>query len=122
MIAMKILDREISAWLAVVAAVFQVVTSYGFDVDGELQGMITAGVVFVFAVAVAIKAGDGIIALVTGIAVALSSLFAAFGLNWSAETQTLWVGLATVIVGLFVRTQVVAPVGPDVSPPGKLVV
>jgi hypothetical protein len=118
----KIFGREIAFWLAVVAAVFQVATSYGLDVDGHLQGIITAVVVFLFAVVTAIAAHDGIIALATGVLGAAVSLFAAFGLEMSAEHQTLWVGLATLVLGAFTRQNVTAPVGPEVSPSGKLVV
>lgn len=117
----KIFGRELAVWLAVIAAVFQVVTSYGLDLDGHVQGIVTAVVVFVFAVATAIAAHDGIIALATGIATALFSLFAAFGLEMPAEKQTLWLGLITIGLGFFVRTQVGAPVGPEASPKGKLV-
>lgn len=117
----KIFGRELAVWLATIAAVFQVVTSYGLDVNGHVQGIITAVVVFVFAVAVAVQAHDGIIALVTGIATALFSLFTAFGLDFTPEKQTLWLGVITVVLGFFVRTQVTSPIPPTVSPAGKLV-
>ncbi len=117
----KIFGRELAVWLATLAAVFQVVTSYGLDVDGHVQGVITAVVVFVFAVAVAVQAHDGLIALVTGIATALFSLFAAFGLDMPADKQGLVLGAITMVLGFFVRTQVTSPVPASVSPPGKLV-
>lgn len=117
----RIFNRELAVWLATVAAVFQVVTSYGFDASGHVQGIVTAVVVFVFGVYTAVKTGGGIVALVTGIMTALFSLFAAFNLDWTAGKQTFWIAAATAVLGLFVRTQVTAPVGPEVSPPGKLV-
>jgi hypothetical protein len=118
---MKILGRELAVWLALIAGVGQVATSYGLDLDGKVQGIVTAGVVFVFAVAVAIAAGDGIIALASGVVVAAGSLFAAFGLEWTAEHQTHILGLITVVGSFFLRNKIVAPKGPGVSPPGKLV-
>jgi hypothetical protein len=118
----KIFGRELAVWLATLAAVFQVATSFGFNVSGHTQGIVTAVVVFVFAVAVAVHSGDGIIALVTGVVTALFSLFAAFGLNWTADQQGYLIGAITVVLGFFVRTQVTSPVPPAVSPPGKLVV
>lgn len=118
---MRIFGRELAVWLATIAAVFQVVTAYGFDVNGHVQGIVTAAVVFVFGVYTAVRTGDGIIAMATGVATALFSLFAAFNLDWTAHTQSFWVAAITAVLGFFVRTQVVAPVPPAVSPPGKLV-
>jgi hypothetical protein len=118
----KIFGRELAAWLALIAAVIGVLTAFGFNVDSHVQGWVTAGVVFVFAVAAAVALHDGIIALVTGVTTALFSLFAAFGLEWPADKQAYVVGLITVILGFFVRTQATAPVGAEASPSGKLVV
>lgn len=117
----KIFGREQVVWLAVVAAVFQALTSYGFDVSGHVQGIVTAVVVFVFAVANAIHVHDGIVALVVGILNALFALFAAFNLDWTAGHQTLIVGAVTAVLALFVRTQVTSPVTAAVSPAGVLV-
>jgi intracellular septation protein A len=117
----KVFGREQVTILAVVAAVFQVVTSYGFDVNGHVQGYITAVVVFVFAVANAIHVHDGIVALVVGILNALFAVFAAFNLDWTAGHQAYIIGAVTTLLGLFVRQVVVAPVPADVSPAGKLV-
>lgn len=118
---MKILDREITVWLAAVAAVFQVLAGYGLDLDGHVQGIVNAVIVFVFAVAVAIKTGDGIIAMASGVIAAGFALFSAFGLEWSAEHQTNIIAAVTIVGSFFVRRLVTAPVGPQVSPPGKLV-
>ncbi len=118
----KIFGREIAFWLATVAAVFQVVTAYGFDVDHKVQGIATAIVVFLFAVVTAVAAHDGIVALVTGIFTAGVSLFTAFGLHMSADHQALWVNAIAAVLAIFVvRPSVTAPVGPEVSPKGKLV-
>lgn len=117
----RILGRDQVAWLAAVAAVFQVVTAYGFDVSGHVQGIVSAVVIFVFAVANAIHVHDGVIALVVGIMNALFALFTAFNLHMTADQQTLWVGAVTAVLALFVRTQVTAPVPPEVSPAGVLV-
>lgn len=117
----KIFNRELPVWLALIAAVIGVLTSFGINVDSHVQGVITAVVVFVFAVVAAVALHDGIIALVTGIATAAFSLLAAFGLNWPADKQGYLIGAITVILGFFVRTQATAPVPAAVSPAGKLV-
>jgi hypothetical protein len=117
----KIFGRDQVAILATVAAVFQVVTGYGFDVSGHVQGIVTAVVVFVFAVANAVHVHDGIIALVVGVMNALFALFAAFNLDWTAGHQAVLISAVTALLGLFVRQVVVSPVPASVSPAGKLV-
>lgn len=119
----KIFGRELAVWLATIAAVFQVVTAYGFDVSGKAQGILTAVVVFAFAVYTAWRAHDGIIALATGVVQALFALFLAFNIHVSAEHQVLWLnGLTALLTFLVVRPNIGAPVGPEVSPAKKLVV
>jgi len=118
---MKIFGRELAVWLATIAAVFQVVTSFGFDLDGQWQGIVTAVIVFVFGVVTAIRSHDGIIAMATGVVTALFSLFAAFNLDWSPERQGYIIGAITLILGFWVRDRVTSPVPASVSPAGKLV-
>jgi hypothetical protein len=116
----KIFGREQAVYLALVAGVFQVVSAYGFDASGKFQGIATAVVVFVFAVALAVSSGDGLIALASGVVVAAGALFAAFGLDWAAEHQANVLGLITVFGAFWLRGRVTAPVPASVSPPGKL--
>jgi uncharacterized membrane protein len=119
----KVFGRELAVWLATVASVFQVVLAYGFDQNGHVQGIATAIVVFVFAVVTAVAAHDGIVALATGVFAAGVALFAAFGLDMSATDQATWINAITAVLSFFVvRPNVGAPVGPEVSPSGKLVV
>jgi hypothetical protein len=117
----KIFGREQAAWFAMIAGVFQVLAAYSFDVDGTFQGIATAVVVFVFAVVLAVRSGDGILALASGITVALGSLFTALGLDWAAEHQANVLGLITVVGGFVLRKYLVAPVpGIEVSSHKKL--
>jgi hypothetical protein len=116
----KIFGREAVVWLALVAGVFQVLAGYGLDLDGHVQGLVNAGIVFVFAVAAAIAVNEGLIALASGVVVAAGSLFAAFGLEWAADFQTNVLALITVVGSFVLRKHVGAPVPAGVSPPGKL--
>ncbi len=117
----KLFGREQVAWLALVAAAVQVLLSFGLDVTATVQVWVTAAIVFVFAVANAVRMHDGIVALVTGITVALFDLLAVFGLDWTADRQQALLAAITVIAGFFVRSKVTNPVPADVSPPNKLV-
>lgn len=117
----KLFGREQVVYLGVIAAVFAVLTAYGIDVSGHVQGIVTAVVVFVFAVGNAVRMHDGAIALATGILTALFSLFAAFNLHLDPHTQSLWVGVVTVVIAFFTRQQVTNPVPAEVSPANRLV-
>jgi UDP-N-acetylmuramyl pentapeptide phosphotransferase/UDP-N-acetylglucosamine-1-phosphate transferase len=117
----KVFGREQATWLGLVAGVVGVLTGFGIDVSPHLQGIVTAAIVFVFGVYNAVKLHDGLNALVSHTAVALFSLLAAFGLNWSSETQALIVGSLALVTGFVTRQLVVNPVPAAVSPAGKLV-
>lgn len=118
----QLFHREQVVYLGVIAGVAQVLVAYNVDVSGVFQGVATAIVVFVFAVGNAIKVHDGAIALATGLFNAAVALVAAFGLDMSPTHQSLWVGLATVLIAAFTRQQVVNPVPAAISPAGRLVV
>lgn len=117
----RLFGREQVTYLAVIAAAAQVLMSYGFDVSRTFQAVATAIVVFVFAVGNAIVMHDGAVALATGVLNAGFALFAGLGLDWTTGHQTYIVGLATVLIGLFTRQQVVNPIPATVSPAGRLV-
>jgi hypothetical protein len=117
----KLFNREQVVYLAIIAAAAQVLTSYGFDWSGKVQGIATAIVVFVFAVGNAVVVHDGAIALATGVLNALFALFAAFNLDWTATHQTAIVGFVTLAIGFFTRQVVTNPTPAKVSPAGKLV-
>ena len=118
----KIFGREQAVYLALLAGVFQVVSAYGFDADGKFQGIATAAVVFVFSVVLAVRSGDGLIAMASGVVIAAGSLFTSLGLDWAAEAQTNVLALITVFGSFWLRGKLTNPVTAEVSPPGKLVV
>lgn len=117
----RIYGREPAVWLAVLGAAWQVLAAFGLNFDDVTQSVVTAVVSAVLGLVVAVQVGDGVYAAAVGVLTAGVSLVSHFALDWSAETQAQFVGALTVILGLWVRDKVTAPVPASVSPPGKLV-
>lgn len=118
----KIYGRDPVVILAAVGALWQILSAFGLDFDPQLQSIVTAVVAAVMGLMLAVQVGDGIFAALAGLITAGTSLVSYFAFDWSAETQAKFVGALMVIIGLWVRDKVTAPVPADVSPPGKLVV
>lgn len=118
----KIFGRDQSMWLGLVAGVVGVVTGFGVQVDPQVQGVVTAVIVFVFGVVNAVRLHDGLNALVSHVALALFSLLAAFGLNWDDHKQAVILGGLALVTGFITRQLSTSPVPASVSPAGKLVV
>lgn len=117
----KIYGREPAVWLAALGALWQILSAFGLDFDPQLQSIVTAVVAALLGLVVAVQVGDGVYAAVTGLITAGTSLVSYFALDWSAETQAKFVGALMIVLGLWVRDKVTAPVDASVSPPGKLV-
>lgn len=117
----KIFGREQAMWLGLVAGVVGVITGFGIQVDPQVQGVVTAVIVFVFGVYNAVKLHDGLNALVSHVTLSLFSLLAAFGLNWDDHKQAVILGSLALVTGFITRQLSTNPVGAGVSPAGKLV-
>lgn len=117
----KIYGREPAVWLAVLGAVWQVLSAFNIGLSDETQAVVTAVVAAVLALVVAVQVGDGIYAALGGLVTALVSLFSYYDLHWTAEHQAKLVGALMLIIGVWVRDKVTAPVPATVSPPGVLV-
>jgi len=117
----KIYGREPAVWLAALGALWQILSAFGLNWDPKLQSIVTAVVAAGLGLIVAVQVHDGIYAALTGLITAGTSLVSYFAFDWSAETQAKFVGAVMLILGLWVRDKVTAPVPADVSPPGKLV-
>ena len=117
----KIFGREQAMWLGLVAGVVGVLTGFGIQVPEHAQGIVTAVIVFAFGVYNAVKLHDGLNALVSHVALALFSLLAAFGLNWSDHKQALVLDDLALVTGFITRQVSTNPVPAAVSPAGKLV-
>lgn len=117
----KIYGRDPATWMALVAAVWGILSAFSVNFSAETQSIVTAAIAAVLGLVVAIQVGDGLIAALNGLIVAGVSLVSHFALHWSAEEQATKVGAITILIAWFAtRPNVTAPVPADVSPPGKL--
>lgn len=107
---MKVFGREPAAILALFAIVVKLLAAFGLDVSGDVQAYINAVAAAVMGVAIAYVAKDGLGAAVIGFAQAALALALGLGLDWSADQQAVVLTAATLVVGMWDRTQVTAPV------------
>lgn len=118
----KVFGREPAMWLALLGAVWQVVSAFGLDFGAQTQAIVTAIVAGVLGLIVAIHVHDGIISAVNGLVVAAVSAVAYYALHWDAEGQAKLVGAVMIVFTFFFVRQNVTPTVPaSVSPAGKLV-
>ena len=104
-------SREPAVFVAFFAAVIQVVGDFFAPLTSQQISIVNAVVVAVAGLATAIwVTHDGLVAAILGLAQAVIALAVGFGLDWSSVQQAALMAIVTAFVGMFVRTQVVAPV------------
>ena len=118
----RVFNREPAMVLALLGAIWQVVSSFGLDFGAQTQSIVTAIVAGVLGLITAIKVHDGIIAAVNGFVVAAVSAVSYYAMHWDAAGQSKLVGAVMIVFTFFfVRQNVTAPADATVSPAGKLV-
>lgn len=104
--------REPALWLALVAAVIQMVSAFAFHLTTEQQGVLNAVAVAVAGLVTAvIVRSDQMVPAILGVLKAVIAVGLAFGLAMSPEAQATIMSFAAALAAVFVRTQVDAPVG-----------
>lgn len=106
----RLWGREPAAWLALIAVAVKLAAAFGLNVSADQQATINAVAAAAMGVLIAIVAHDGVGAAVIGLAQAGLALALGFGLDWSADRQAVVMAAVTVVVGMWNRTQVTAPV------------
>jgi hypothetical protein len=106
----KIFGREPAAWLALVAVLVKLVAAFGLDVSTDQQAWINAVAAAVVGLVVAFMVHDGAAAAIIGLAQAALAAAVGFGLDWSADQQAVVMTGVTIVIALWTRTQVTAPV------------
>jgi hypothetical protein len=115
---MRIFGREPSFFLAIIAAALQVAVTFGLPLSANQTTAINAVLLAVVgAVTAWMLRTDGQLAAMTGLAQAGLTLLLAFEVGFSVERTTAIMTFVTLAAGLFVRTQVTAPVPAVERPP-----
>jgi hypothetical protein len=111
----KIFGREPAALLAFVAVAIKLLAAFGIGLSTDQQSVLNAVAAAAVGLTVAAMTHDGLAAAVYGFAQAALALAVGFGLHWSADQQAIVLSAVSVVIAMFVRTQVTAPV-PAVVP------
>ena len=106
----KLLGREPAMWLSLIAILVKLVSAFGFDVSVDVQAWINGAAAAGVGLLLAIAAKDGVGAAVLGLAQASLALAVGLGLDWTAEKQAVVMTFVAIVIGMFDRTQVTAPV------------
>lgn len=116
---MKIFGREPAAWMGLIAVIVKLVAAFGLDVSAEQQATINGVAAAIMGVLIASLVHDGLGAAIIGLAQGALALALGFGLDWTADRQAVVMAAVTVVVAMWDRTQVTAPVpAAAVSRPG----
>jgi nicotinamide riboside transporter PnuC len=108
---MKIFGREPAVILATVSALIQFLSLFIVELTTDQQAVLNAVVAALIGVITAATvARDKLLPAVVGLGQAILALAVGFGADWSAEQQTALMALVATAAGMFIRTQVAAPV------------
>lgn len=108
---MKIFGREPVLWLALIAGAIQLFSAFIFELSMAQQGVLNAVAVGVVGLLTAVAvAQDKIAPALLGLVQALLATALAFGWELSSQDQSTIMVFATAVIGMFLRTQVTAPV------------
>lgn len=110
----RILGREPAVFLALAASAIKLIAAFWINLSTNQQAVMNAVVAALVGIAVAVIAKDAMVAALLGLAQALLALAIGFGLDITAENQAVIMSFVAVALGMFERTQVTAPVRPEV--------
>ncbi|MFB7738234.1 hypothetical protein ACFC08_28375 [Streptomyces sp. NPDC056112] len=106
----KLFGREPATILALIAIIVKLAAAFGWNASPEVQAWVNGAAAAAVGILVAVIAHDGIGAAVIGFAQAALALAVGLGLDWSSDKQAVVLSFVAVVVGMWDRTQVTAPV------------
>lgn len=111
---MRILGREPAVLLALFATIVRLISAFWIDLTTDQQSVLNAVATALVGLIIAAVVKNGLVAAVLGFVQAVLALALGFGLEITAENQAVIMSFVSAIVAMFVRTQVTAPVPPEV--------
>lgn len=103
---MKIWGREPAAFIGLISGVLSLLLSLNlFGLTNENVGLIMGVVTAVFGVVTAYVTRDTMLGVIVGLVNAIFALVAGYGFELSADTTAAAIGVVTVLVGFWQRTQ-----------------
>lgn len=105
-----IFGREPALYLAVAGTAVRLFSAFVIDLSIQQQSALNAIIAAAVGLAVAWTVHDGQVAAILGFTSALIALALGFGLQIDGDTQAVIMSFVATVVGMFVRTQVTAPV------------
>lgn len=109
---MRILGRDPAFWLGLAGALVAAFSAFVLHLSIDQQGAVGAVAAVVVGLITAAVTRDGVVAAIVGFVKALFLLMVSFGLHVSAANQAVVYTLLAAVAAGYVRTQVIAPVGP----------
>ncbi|WP_047894835.1 hypothetical protein [Micromonospora sp. RV43] len=107
----KLFGRDPAIFLAVIAAAIKLIAAFLINLTADQQAVLNTAAAAAVGVAVAfIARKDGQVAALLGFAQAGLAAAVGFGLDLSAEKQAVLLSFVGVVLGMFERTQITAPV------------
>jgi hypothetical protein len=112
----KLLGREITMWVALVAVLVQTLVAYGVDLNEQQQAGINAVATLLMGLFIALSvARDQIVPAAASLLVAVLQLAVSFGAHMNQQEIATAGSLLTTVLAMWLRTQVTAPVAVDGS-------
>ncbi len=113
---MKVLGREVTMWLGLVAVLVQTLVAYGVDLSEQQQAGINAVATLLMGFVLALSvARDQIVPAAASLLVAVLQLAVSFGAHMDQQEIATAGSLLTTALALWLRTQVTAPIASDGS-------
>lgn len=113
-----VLGREPAAWTALVSAILVLLTTFGFNIPTETQGVFMAAVNAVLGLLVVISVKESVYPALVAVVQTAVPLVVAFGLNLSEQQQGAILAVSTIALGfLFTRPQVTPKVSVGIELP-----
>ncbi|OCH80316.1 hypothetical protein [Gordonia sp. UCD-TK1] len=102
-----VFGREPAAWTALISAVLVLLTTFGFNISTDVQGVIMAAVNAVLGLIVVITVRESVYPALVAVVQTALPLVVAFGLHLSEQQQGAILAVSTITLGfVFTRPQV----------------